>query len=112
MGARSIAIGDARGQGGSLRVTRHPDQGKVVLSHWRDGVCVASTPVEIGELPELIALLADALGDAARHCESSSVAPGAARAGLMAKLKLWLRPHLAQIVELGAAVRHDAEGKG
>jgi hypothetical protein len=68
-----------------------------VLSHWRDGVCVASTPVEVDDLPELIALLADALGDAARRSESSAVVSGTARPGVLAKLKLWLRPHLAQM---------------
>ncbi len=82
-----------------------------MLSHWRDGICVASTPVELDELPELIALLADALGDAARRPESSAVASGPVRPGVLAKLKMWLRPHLAQIVELGAAVRHDGEGR-
>ena len=45
-----LHIPDARGQGASLRVTRHPDQRKVVLSHWRDGVCVASTPIELSEV--------------------------------------------------------------
>jgi hypothetical protein len=71
---------------------------------------VASTPVETDELPDLIALLADALGDAARIRESSPLSE-AARPRLLAKLRLWLRPHLAQIVELGAAVRHEDEIK-
>src|ERR1039458_3627341 len=43
---KRLSIPDARGQGASLRVTRHPEQGKIVLSHWRDGLCVASTPIE------------------------------------------------------------------
>jgi hypothetical protein len=107
MQARTVALRDARGQGASLRVTRHPEQGKVVLSHWRDGVCVASTPVEIGELPELIALLADALGDAVRLGESSPVQPRA-HARLLAKLRSWMQPRLAQIVELRAVARDNA----
>ena len=59
-----LSIPDARGHGASLRVTRHPEQRKIVLSHWRDGLCVASTPVELSEVPALIGVLADALGDA------------------------------------------------
>ena len=59
-----LSIPDARGQGATLRVTRHPEQGKVVLSHWRDGLCVASTPIELSEVSALIGLLADALGEA------------------------------------------------
>jgi hypothetical protein len=51
---RSLSIPDARGQEVHLRVTRHPEQRKVVLSHWRDGLCVSSTPVEVGEVPALI----------------------------------------------------------
>lgn len=62
---KRIGISDARDNGASLRVTRHPRQRKVVLSHWRDGVCVASTPVDIEELPGLIGVLVGALGDAA-----------------------------------------------
>ena len=61
---RRLSIPDARGQGATLRVTKHPEQRKIVLSHWRDGVCVASTPVELTEVPALIGVLADALGDA------------------------------------------------
>ena len=64
MHPRRLSIPDARGQGATLRVTKHPEQRKIVLSHWRDGVCVASTPVELTEVPALIGVLADALGDA------------------------------------------------
>lgn len=59
-----LNIPDARGQGASLQVTRHSGQRKVVLSHWRGGICVASTPVDLTELPALIGVLVDALGDA------------------------------------------------
>ena len=51
MRPRSLTIPDARGSGAYLRVTRHPEQRKVVISHWRDDVCVASTPVELVEVP-------------------------------------------------------------
>ena len=99
MRPRSLTIPDARGHGGSLRVTRHPEQRKVVISHWRDDVCVASTPIEIGEVPALLGVLADALGDAVRS-GSSSPADTSRDPQLLDRIKRWLRPRLAQIVDL------------
>jgi hypothetical protein len=80
-------------------VTRHPEQRKVVISHWRDEVCVASTPIEMGELPALIGVLADALGDAVRSGDSSP-ADASLDTRLLDRIKRWLRPRLAQIVDL------------
>jgi hypothetical protein len=99
MQPRRLSIPDARGHGASLRVTKHPEQRKIVLSHWRDGVCTASTPVDLGEVPALIGVLADALGDAinASAMESSAAAP---RTSLVSIIRSWLRPKLAQITEL------------
>jgi len=99
MRPRSLTIPDARGQAASLRVTRHPEQRKVVISHWRDDVCVASTPIEMGELPALIGVLADALGDAVRSGDSSP-ANTSLDTRLLDRIKRWLRPRLAQIVDL------------
>jgi len=99
MPPRRLSIPDARGQGATLRVTKHAEQRKIVLSHWRDGVCVASTPVELSEVPALIGVLADALGDAidAPPNESTS-APS--KGSLLSVVRSWLRPRLAQITEL------------
>jgi len=96
---RSLSIPDARGPGASLRVTRHPEQNKVVLSHWRDGVCVASTPIDLTEVSALIGVLADALGDAIDLSGPFSETPSRG-AQLLAELRAWLKPRLAQIVEL------------
>ena len=99
MHPRRLSIPDARGRGATLRVTKHPEQHKVVLSHWRDGVCVASTPVELSEVPGLIGVLADALGDAVDATATEGVtAPS--QGSLLAALRRWLRPRLAQITEL------------
>ena len=67
MGAnpKSLNIPDARGNQACLRVTRHPAERKIVVSHWRQGLCVASTPVDLSDVPALIGVLATALGDAA-----------------------------------------------
>ena len=73
-----------------------------MLSHWRDGLCVASTPVEIAEVPALIGILADAMGDAIEgtaRTTRTSRAPGRA-ARLLEQVTSWLRPRLAQVAEL------------
>jgi hypothetical protein len=94
-----LNIPDARGQGASLRVTRHHEQRKVVLSHWRDGVCVASTPIEMGEVPALIGVLADALGDALVDPEVRPD-PARRRPSVAGTVRNWFRPKLVQLGEL------------
>jgi hypothetical protein len=108
--SRSLSIPDSRGSGSTLRVTRHPEQNKVVLSHWRDGVCVASTPIELTEVSSLIALLADALGDAIDQTGASSATPSRG-AQLLAELRAWLKPRLAEIVELRVPKDTDPTGR-
>jgi hypothetical protein len=98
MRPQRLSIPDARGEGASLRVTRHPEQRKIVLSHWRGGLCVASTPVELSEVPALIGVLADALGDAIAP-PAHEVTPGR-RPSLLESVRAWLRPRLASVVEL------------
>src|SRR6516162_9007092 len=99
---RSLSIPDSRGHGSTLRVTRHPEQNKVVLSHWRDGVCVASTPIDLTDVSALIGVLADALSDA---IDMTSPVSGAPSRGiqLLTELRAWLKPRLAQVVELRTA---------
>lgn len=98
MWQRRLTIPDARGHGAVLRVTRHPEQHKVVVSHWREDLCVASTPIELSELPTLIGVLADPLGDAVRSSEVPP--PSTPHETLLHRFKQWLRPRLAQIIEL------------
>jgi hypothetical protein len=107
MRPRSLSIPDARGQGAVLRVTKHPEQKKVVLSHWRDGLCVASTPVDVNEIPGLISVLADAMGDALDR--TSNAAPTTRRSPAFAWVRRWLRPKLAQITELRLARQSPGE---
>jgi len=102
-----ISIPDARGSGASLRVTRHSQQRKVVLSHWRDGVCVASTPIELVEIPTLIGVLVEALGDAATASGSQPPNP---RVPLWTKVRNLLRPSLAGVVEL-PLIRGTQQGR-
>jgi hypothetical protein len=93
-----LNIPDARGKRAYLQVTRHSDQRKVVLSQWRDGLCVASTPVDVAELPALIAMLAEALGDAATV--PSDVSKQRAHRSFWDRARRYFRPTLGRIVEL------------
>ncbi len=104
-----LNIPDARGQGASLQVTRHSEQRKVVLSHWRDGTCVASTPVDLAELPALIGVLAEALGDAAATVPSS-ITQSPAMPSLWQRLTGRFRPTLGKIVELPHRHGHQRDG--
>jgi len=93
-----LNIPDTRGHGASLRVTRHADQRRVVLSHWRDGICVASTPIDLSEVPALIGLLAEALGDAVATSDSQPTnAP--LRSSPWSKIRNFFRPTLAKVVD-------------
>lgn len=69
MGARplSVEFPDGRGGGRHLRLSWHAEQRQAVLSQWRGGVCVASTPLSLEELPRLGAFVTDALYQAAEH---------------------------------------------
>jgi hypothetical protein len=62
--ARRTIVSDPRGDDRYLRVAWHPEQSVVVLSHWHNEVCVATSTVGLADLPRLIGLLADAVGDA------------------------------------------------
>ena len=88
-----------------MRVTRQPGQRKVVFSHWRDGRCVASTPIELGEVPGLIGLLVDALGAAVDTGHRPSIVPHH-RPRVLAAMQRWVHPRLAQVTELRALREH------
>jgi len=48
---------DVRGEGRTLRVTPHAEQGVVVLSVWQQGVCTASFRLCAEHVPNLVATL-------------------------------------------------------
>ncbi len=48
---------DARGSDRALRVSWHSEADLVVLSLWRDNLCVGSFRLSIEEVPELIEML-------------------------------------------------------
>ena len=55
---------DARGADRALRVSWHSEADLVVLSMWRDNVCVGSFRLAVDEVPGLIAFLSAGLGSA------------------------------------------------
>ena len=61
--AASIFL-DARGADRALRVSWHTEADLVVLSMWRENVCVGSFRLAIDEVPDLIAFLSAGLGSA------------------------------------------------
>ncbi len=54
---------DARDDGRSLRVSAHPEDGVVVVSHWRGDRCVATFRLAAAD----VAALVDALADVQDH---------------------------------------------
>ncbi len=69
---------------------------------------MASTPIELSEVPALIGVLADALGDAV---DTSGRTPAASpqRASLLSAVRGWLRPKLAHVTELRSVRESDGE---
>ncbi|KGN31650.1 hypothetical protein N802_03015 [Knoellia sinensis KCTC 19936] len=58
------AFTDLRGDGRSLRATWHQEQQVVVLSIWRNNVCVSTFRLAADEVPDLITLLHQGLDEA------------------------------------------------
>jgi hypothetical protein len=55
---------DARGDDRALRVSWHYDTDLVVLSLWRENVCIGSFRLSVDEVPDLIAMLRSGLDTA------------------------------------------------
>jgi hypothetical protein len=54
---------DRRGEGRALRVTWHHEDSVAVVSVWRDDRCVGTVQVAAEDVPALIAVLAEGLGE-------------------------------------------------
>lgn len=55
---------DPRGEDRSLRVSWHQESQLVVLSLWRDNVCVGTFRLDVDEVPDLISVLRAGLDQA------------------------------------------------
>ena len=68
---------DPRGEDRSLRVSWHAESDVVVLSLWRDNLCVGTFRLGVDEVPDLIELLRDGLADAYAAARDRAVRAGA-----------------------------------
>ena len=55
---------DTRGSGRALRVSWHAEADVVVLSLWKEGTCVGSFRLGVGDVPALVEVLRACLQDA------------------------------------------------
>jgi len=97
----ALQIVDSRNRGRYLRMSWHPSRRAVIVSQWRDGVCVATTPVGLADLPALIDLLVQVLQDAAsdkRPLESPTI--GSVRRDIRSLIRTWLGPRLAAVLAI------------
>ncbi|WP_432522591.1 hypothetical protein [Kineococcus sp. SYSU DK006] len=60
-GVRTGVVRDADRAGRALRVSAHPEAGRVVLSTWQDAGCVSTVRLDRAEVVELLAALGAAL---------------------------------------------------
>ena len=109
-----VEIEDLRDGDRRLRVAWHASKRTVVVSQWRGGICVASTPFDIGEVPDLIDLLVRALGEAAAWPAQDIDHPPTARTvgrDISKVVRSRLRPRLAPILALSGR-RHGRGPRG
>jgi hypothetical protein len=66
-----VVVGRDRA-GRVLRVSAHPDVGRIVLSIWQEGTCIATLRLAPGDVPDLVRVLSAAALD------TGVEAPGAA----------------------------------
>ncbi|HET7689037.1 MAG TPA: hypothetical protein VFK41_01550 [Nocardioidaceae bacterium] len=68
---------DDRGPHRTLRLSWHHEDGLVVLSLWRGGLCTGTFRLEIDEVPALIDVLKRGLDDSYRKVYTESARPSA-----------------------------------
>ena len=101
-------IAQALGANEFMQVTWHETAKVIVFSQWRDGVCVAATPVRVTDTVELTTLLVSTLGHAATTAstnEASSVEANASsgRMTRRARATRWVVQRLVDRSGLGDA---------
>jgi hypothetical protein len=96
-----LQVVDPRDDDRQLRVSWHPTKRIVVFSQWRHDVCVATTPVELAEVPAVVGLLVGALEDASRDPSPDAVPSVlSVRRDIGQLIRAWLRPRLAPVVTM------------
>jgi len=106
--ARRLFLPDVRGPHRYLRVTWHKETSTIVLSHWQDDVCVASTPISLQDATQLIGMIVGALKEAAVHPVEVPRPPSSVQPrGVLGRLRERFRPQAAQVVALPHRLRQE-----
>jgi hypothetical protein len=58
-----VLIEDDRSNGTFVRMTWHPESRVIVVSHWRDDVCLAATRVPVEAASDVVGLFVKAMSD-------------------------------------------------
>jgi len=82
-----------------LQVTGHPAQRVVTVSHWHDRVCLASTVVDVDDIPELVSILTGTLAEMARAAGPQPDSRPLATIALERLRARWRRPR-GEIIQL------------
>lgn len=99
-GTAKLSVPDRRNDERRLQVTWHARQRVVVFSHWREGVCVATTPVDLSDLPRVVGVLVNALAEASTDPKSPEPSQTSLYRTIRRIVRSWIHPHMASIVEL------------
>ena len=104
--ASAVEVADPRDDHRRLRLSWHPERCELIVSHWRDNVCVATTPVGVKEIAGLIGLLVQALDDAAtRPPTLAEPSHREDQRRFWRQLLYWSRRHLNDTVSAVASYR-------
>ena len=66
---------DDRGVDRRLKVSWHPERRLFVLSLWHEDTCTATFRLPLGQVPRLVGVLVDVLGEAVRGAAPSRPSP-------------------------------------
>lgn len=111
-----VEVADPRRHGSYLRLSWHAEQRLIVVSQWRDGICVATTPIGLAQGTELIAFLVGALHEAAMSASPKEApTPLTVLADMQELWRRWTSPRLASLLSFAtrrAARRPEPETTG
>lgn len=96
-----LNITDPRSRSNLLRLSWHPAKRVVILSQWRDGVCIATTPLEIARVTDIAGFLVKVLHDAATQSIPATDNPS--QGNRLGRIWQWLHPRLAPVVAIARA---------
>jgi hypothetical protein len=115
--AKFLVLGDQRGEGRYMRASWHAESRSIVLSHWSDDVCTASSRLALADAPRLIGFIVDALHHAATvpvpvPATAPAPAPGARPSVIRFAegVGTWLRRRWAPVAPVISLAGHKKAG--